>query len=227
MSKVTSAKTKGKLTKKDLKQDKLVKLAYDAEQFYEKHQKVILSIAGAVVLVVLAVVFIRKSTESGRLERSYQLTLAKMDYGSGRLDPAQAKFQQIVSTLSGNAAGEAKYFLGRIAFEKADYPAAEREFADYVKNFSVSKQMDVAAMAGLAAALEALGQAERAAAVQEEAAMKFPETAYAPQSLWEAYRIYLKINQKDKAVKALQSIRDKYPEATITPQAKRQLELLG
>lgn len=227
MSKVSSVKSKGKLTKKDLKQDKLVEYAYKAEHFYAEHQKVILGIAAAVALVVLAIIVIRKTMESNRMDRSYQLTLAKMDYGSGRLDQAQGKFQQAVTTLSGSPAGEAKYFLGRIAFEKGDFAGAAREFEEYVKNHSVDKQMDVAAVAGLAASMEAQQKFEDAAAYYMEAAGQYPQTAFAPQALWEAHRIYLNINQKDKALIALRTIRDKYPEATITPQAKRQLELLG
>jgi len=97
MSKATSAKTKGRLTKKELKQDKLVEFAYKAEAYYNEHQRLVLGVIGAVVVVIVAVVLLRHTMQSARLEESYDLTLAKMEYGAGKLDEAKPGFQKVTS----------------------------------------------------------------------------------------------------------------------------------
>ncbi|HEY3294247.1 MAG TPA: tetratricopeptide repeat protein [bacterium] len=225
MSKVTSAKTKGRLTKKELKQDKLVEFTYKAEAFYATHQRLVLGVVGGVVVVILGVILLRHTIQNARLEESYDLTIAKMQFGSGKYEDARTAFQKVIGE-GGSAAGEAKYFLARIAFEKGNFTQAADEFKGYLKDFSVDDQMDCAAMAGLAATYEAQGNDSEAAKVYEETAEKYSKNVYASQALYQASRIYLKLGQKDKAVHDLQQIRDKYAEASITPQAKRDLDNL-
>jgi TolA-binding protein len=226
MAKAISSKTKGHLTKKELKQDKLVEFTYKAEQFYRDHQRTVLIAAAAVVIVILGVVLVRKSVQSTRMEESYQLTLAKMNYGANRLPEAKDAFQKIVSTESGKYAGEAKYFLARIAFEQGNYADAVTDFTSYLKDYSVDDQMDCAAMSGLAAAYEAQSKNEDAVKTYTQVAEKYPQNPYAPQALLEASRIYLSLNQPDNAAKVLQQIRDKYPDSALASQAKRQLDNL-
>ena len=225
MSKVTSAKTKGRLTKKEMKQDKLVEFAYKAEAFYAQHKNLVLGVAGAILVVIVGVVLLRNTMQSARLEESYDLTIAKMQFGAGKMDDSKPGFQKVVGE-GGAAAGEAKYFLGRIAYEKGNYSQAADEFKAYLKDFSVDDQLDCAAMAGLAASTEGLGNDQEAAKLYEEAADKYSRNVYAPQALYQASRIYLRINQKDKAIHDLQMIRDKFPESSITAQAKRDLDNL-
>jgi TolA-binding protein len=225
MSKVTSAKTRGRLTKKEMKQDKLVEFAYKAEAFYTANQKLVLGVVGAIVVVILAIILLRNSMQSARFEQSYDLTLAKMAYGTGKLDEAKPAFNKVVAE-GGSAGAEAKYFLARIAFEKGDYTQAEQEFKGFLKDFSGGEELECAAMSGLAATYEALKNDAEAAKLYEEVASKFSSNVFAPQALYEASRVHLKSNQQDKAVHDLETIRDKYSTATVAAQAKRDLDNL-
>jgi TolA-binding protein len=227
MAKAISSKSSGKLTKKELKQDKLVELTYKLEKFYLEHQKWVIAAVVAVVVIVAGVILIRKTMESSRLQESYQLTLAKMNYGAGKTDEARDAFQRIVSSQSGRAAGEARYFLGRIAYDKGNFADAATAFSAYIKDFASDDEMECAAMAGLAGCYEAQNKTEDAAKTYMEIAVKFPQSSFAAQALWEASRVYMSINQNDAAKKALQTIRDKYNESILSPQAKRMLENLG
>jgi TolA-binding protein len=226
MSKVSSAKTKGHLTKKELKQDKLVKLAYQAEHFYLQHQKWVIGAIVGVLVIVFGVIIVRKTMESSKLEAAYTLTMAKMNYGSNKLEDARTAFQRIVTTGSTATAGEAKYFLGRINFDQGKYSEAADDFKAYLKQYSIDDELDCAAMSGLAAAYEALNKPEDAAKTYLEVADKYPNVQYAPEAIWEASRIYMKLNQNDNALKALERIRAKYPESTTMGQAKKALETL-
>jgi TolA-binding protein len=227
MAKAISSKAKGHLTKKELKQDKLVELTYKLEQFYLLHQKWVITAIVAVVVIVAGVILVRKTMESNRLQESYQLTMAKMNYGAGKMADAKSAFERIVSSQGGRAAGEAKYFLGRIAFDQGNYSDALTAFSSYLKDYNVDDEIDCAAMAGLAACYEAQNKPEDAAKTYQQIAEKFPQNTYAPQALWEASRVYLSMNQKDSAIKALQTIREKYSESAVAPQAKRELDNIG
>jgi len=226
MSKVASAKTKGRLTKKELKQDKLVEYAYKVENFYLANQKLVIGIAIAVVVVIAGVIVARKMIESRGLEQSYELMMAKMSYGSGKLDEAQAAFETIVQTMGGNTAAEAKYFLGRVAFEKGDFPQAETHFKEYLSNFSGNAEIDCAAQSGLAAAVETQGRLEEAAQTYEKISEEFPANPYAPQALMEASRLYLKLNQYDKSRDLAQIVADKFPDSNLRLAARARLDML-
>ncbi|RPH92593.1 hypothetical protein EHM69_12420, partial [candidate division KSB1 bacterium] len=175
MNKAISQKTKGKLTKKELKQDKLVELAYKMEHLYYKYQKWVLSAAGAILVIVVAAFLINRTMKSNRIEQSYQLTMAKMQYSAEQLDAAKEAFRRLVTSGSGTMAGEAKYFLGRIAFEQSNFSQAADEFSGYVKDFSGTPELDCAAMAGLAASYEAMGKPEDAAKAYLKIAEDYPK----------------------------------------------------
>jgi outer membrane protein assembly factor BamD (BamD/ComL family) len=226
MSKVTSAKTKGRLSKKELKQDKLVETTMRLERFYRENQKLVLGIAAAIVIIVVGAVVVRKSMESDKLQESYQLTMAKMQFGSGKLSDAKSSFQKIVTSMGGATAAEAQYFLGRIAFEQGNYSQAADIFRTYTQKYTASDEIDCAALSGLAACQEALGSTAEAAKTFDQVADKYPNDPFAPQALWEASRLYTKLGQNDLSVRNLNKITEKFPQAAIVSQAKRQLENL-
>ncbi len=226
MAKAIAAKTKGKLTKKELKQDKLVEFTFRAETFYHKNKTWVIGALSALAVIVLAVVFYNSSQKSSRLEQSYQLTMAKMNYGSGKLEEAKQGFQTVKTQFSGNVAGEAQYFLGRIDFEQGDYPAAENEFSTYLKDYSVDNALDAASLSGLAAAQEAQGKLDQALETYTKVADKYSSVAFAPQALQNVARLAQKLDQPDKAKQALQRIVDNYPESMSVQQARKDLDAL-
>jgi TolA-binding protein len=226
MSKVTSAKTKGRLTKKEMKQDRLVKLTIDLEKFYVDHQKLVLTVAVAVLVVIAGVILVRKSMESSRLEAAYKVTMAKASFGSGQLDNAAAAFQTLATSGSGVVAAESKYFLGRIAYEQGKYSQAVDEFNGYFKDFSGTDELNVGAYAGLGSSYEALEKYADAAQEYQKAADKYPKNPAAVELLMDAARVYQKLNQPEKAIPLLRKIRDSYPESSLAQQARQQLASL-
>ena len=68
-------------------------MTVDLEKFYVEHQKLVLSVAVAVLVVIAGVILVRKSIESSRLEAAYKVTMAKASFGTGRMDEAASAFQ--------------------------------------------------------------------------------------------------------------------------------------
>lgn len=226
MSTTSSSKTKGKLTKKELKQDKLVQLAYKVEHLYIRYQKWVVAVAAGIVIVVLATILLNRSSKSALREQSYQLTMAKVQMDGGKYDVAMDALNRLVSSAGGAIAGEAKFLTAKIAYEQNNYSQAADLFSAYLNDFSVDDELDCAATMGLAASYQAMGKTEDAAKTYEESAKKYPNSDCAPFSLWEAYKLYNNLKQKDKAEAMLLTIRDSYSQSTIAPQAKRELDQL-
>ena len=226
MAHTTNPKTKGKLTKKELKQDKLVKLTYQVERFYFEHQKWVVSVAAGIIVVVVAALLISRATKGNRLEESYQLTMAKLQVDAGQSEQARDALNRLVSSAGGKVAGEAKFLMGRIAFEQGNYSEAAGVFSAYLNDFSVDPELDCAAMMGLASSYHAMGKLEDAAKTYAEAAKAHPKESCAAQALWEASRVYVNLKQKDNAVAVLSIIRDSYGESSVAPQASRELDAL-
>jgi TolA-binding protein len=226
MAQTTHQKTKGKLTKKELKQDRLVQLTYKVESFYLRYQKWVMSVAVGIIVVVVAALLVSRATKSSRLEDSYQLTMAKMQMDGEQLPQARDALTRLVSSAGSKVAGEAKFLIGRIAFQQGNYSEAADLFSAYLKDFSVDAEMDCAAMMGLGASYNATGKREEAAQTYADAAKAHPKESCAAQALWEASRIYLDLKQKDKAMAMLSTIRDSYRESAVAPQALRDLDAL-
>jgi outer membrane protein assembly factor BamD (BamD/ComL family) len=226
MAKAIRAKAAGKLTKKELREDKLVSFASKMERFYHENQNRVLGIAVVIVILIAGGIFLQRMSSESRLIESYDLTIAKMAYGQQQYEAARTGLEKVMSEYSGEAAAEAKYYLTRIDFDQAKYAEAEAGFRDYLKSYSGDKYTNCAVTSGLAASLEAQGKLDEAAVTYEQAAANFPGLAYAPEALAQAARVYMSINQDDNAVRVLKTIVDKYPDSGSVAKAKQDLERL-
>lgn len=218
---------KGKLSKQELKQDKLVALAYKVEHFYLIHQKWVISIAIGIVVIVAGAMFVSRSTKGAKLEEAYQLTMAKMQLDAGQVTEAGDALNRLVSSAGGAVAAEAKFLTGRIAFEQKNYSQALEIFTAYMNDYAVDDELDCAAMCGLAAAYKAMGKTDESVKTYGEVAKKYASTNCAPVALWESYRIYSDLKQIDNATAALRSLRDSYGESTLAAKAKQELEAIA
>ena len=226
MAKAVAAKSGRKLTKKDLKEDKLVQYAYKAEHFFQENRNRVVGTIGVVIVLILGGLFLQRTMSESRYEESFDLTLAKMAYGQQKLPEAKAGFENVLGKYSGEVAAEAKLYLSRISFDQGNFAEAEAGFKDYLQNYDGDRFTDCAAEAGLAASQEALGNPAEAAASYEAIAKKYSSLPYAPDALSEAARIYLSLNQEDDARRVLQSLIDRYPESTLVSKARQDLDRL-
>ncbi|MBU0691753.1 tetratricopeptide repeat protein [bacterium] len=226
MAKAIRAKGAGKLTKKELREDKLVGYASKVERFYHENQNRVLGIVVVLVILIAGGIFLQRMSSESRMIESYDLTIAKMAFGQEQYDAARVGLEKVISEYSGEVAAEAKYYLSRIDFEQGKYTEAEAGFREYQQSFSGDDNTNCAAVAGLAASLEAQKKFEEAAATFEEAVQRFPKLAFAPEALVQAARIYMYINQNDNAARVLAELIEKYPDSNSAAKAKQDLDQL-
>jgi Flp pilus assembly protein TadD len=113
-----------------------------------------------------------------------------VDYNMGRIDDAQKHLT--ASMVDGGTDPEANYYLGLVAKQKGDFPAA----ANYMELALKGAPEDVEAMTTLGQIYLALGDAEKARPLLEQAVSKVPKDSQTHYQLALAYK---KLGLTDKA----------------------------
>ncbi|MCC6476817.1 tetratricopeptide repeat protein [bacterium] len=225
MAKATGTRG-GRISKQDLKHDALVETAVKVEGYYHQHKNTVIGAAVGVIALIVVVLGARSWMAGSAGEGQLEMTTAKSNYGMSRLEDARAGFESILTTSGGERAAEAQYYLGRIKFDQRDYSGAQAAFEAVLKEHSPNESTALGAESGMAACLEALGRDNDAAENFMTLAGKYSGAPFAAEALTQAARLYLKNNQTDKAISALQRLVSEYPESQGATKAKTQLDQL-
>lgn len=207
---------KKKLSKKQIKEDSLVKSYYTALKFYEKHQSKILMGLGAVaVIIVVVVLYTSKITEDNRLANT-QLSRVMSLYNSGSyLEAIEGRpgtnlngLKEIVDKYGSTEQGQhAKVILANSYYFMKDFNSALEYYEDYSGENLLYK---AAAYAGMANCYKELDNTEDAAEYYKKAASMSATNPLTPEYLLKASKCFIEIGQKDDAKILLTKIKDEY-----------------
>lgn len=196
------------------------------EAWVAKNQKYILGVIGAVVLIVLGYLayeqFIVKPTE---VEASNDMFFAQQYFDEAvnstdkdslftlALKGAEGKFGllDIIENYKGTkAANLANYSAGMAYLNMNNY----KDAISYLQNFeSEDPILGALAKGGIGDAFSQLNQLEEALNYYEKAIQHSENDFTTPKFLFKAGLIALDLQQKEKAVKYFQQIKDKYPDS--------------
>lgn len=215
-------KPRKKISKKELKHDKLVTWYFEVNDYITRNQKTILTIGISLIAVVLIVLFLfikpqkeneeLASTALGNITgfydyRQYQIAM------DGIPERNVIGLKKIVEDYGNTEAGEiAKIYLGNCYFLLKDFDNALKCYEDFGGSEKIFK---VSAIAGKAAVLEAKKQYQEAAAEFEKAADKASDELQTPENLVNAARNYSAAGNKQKAVELIEKIKTEYPLSTV------------
>lgn len=216
-----------KLTKKEIKQDKLVEFYYKSQQYIEENKNKVLIYVGAFALVVVAVIFFL-NFRSSRNEEAGKLLSRVMDlYEQGAyLEAIEGKqgtnlvgLKKIVEDYGSTENGEtAKIYLANAYAFLGQYDKA----LDYYKDYSGSNDIyKAAALAGQAGYYASKGEYEKAAELFKKAANVSEINPSRPDYLLRAGINFMKAGQKDEAKELFQIIKDDYKTSTAFAQVDR------
>jgi tetratricopeptide (TPR) repeat protein len=216
-----------KLTKKEIKQDKLVEFYYKSQQYIEENKNKVLIYVGAFALVVVAVIFFL-NFRSSRNEEAGKLLSRVMDlYEQGAyLEAIEGKqgtnlvgLKKIVEDYGSTENGEtAKIYLANAYAFLGQYDKA----LDYYKDYSGSNDIyKAAALAGQAGYYASKGEYEKAAKLFKKAANVSEINPSRPDYLLRAGINFMKAGQKDEAKELFQIIKDDYKTSTAFAQVDR------
>lgn len=188
-----------------------------------KHQRLVLGIAGAVVVLALGAWVVTETGQRRQLRAAEALDQARNIAESGNLPLAASELQKIIETFSGtDAATEAVVTLNQVRMVNGQSELAVVSLQEYLKT-NPKKVYKVPAQGLLGEALENAGRPEEAGAAYVGAAEDAEVDYLKAQYLLSAARAYGNAGKVDEAVKALQAIIDKYPKTTALTEARVRL----
>lgn len=217
-------KPRTRLTKKKLKEDKLVTAYFKAIDYYQLYQKYILGGVGALVILILLIVYISQTREANELKASGDLSAARAQLARMNYPAAIDSLQKIIVRYEGTrSAGDATFYLANTYFQRQEFDLAEKYYQDYLDSYSGDPIISYSAMAGVAACLEEKEEYKAAADMYEKAASKYDKVFSAAEGLMSAGRCYDAAGIKEKAKEMYQLVVEKYPNSGYKKDAELNL----
>lgn len=213
-------KPKKKITKREIKEDKLVTTYFEATNWYNENKKVVSTVLTIVIVLAIALIVIGNNrrannesalTELGKILRYYD----QADYQKAVQGDPQNNvrgLQAIVDDYGSTAAGErAKFVLANSYYTLKNYDKALEYFLDADLNDPL---LTSSALSGAAACNEAKGDFAKAASYYERAAHKATIDMVVAENLLHAATNYETAGKKEKALELFKRIKKDYSATT-------------
>jgi tetratricopeptide (TPR) repeat protein len=221
-------KSKKKITKKELKQDKLVIWYFKVADQARKYQKELITSAIIAIVAVLLIFFLFikprqenaeiASTALGNICAFYDYQQYQMAM-EGIPERNIIGLKGIVSDYGSTKAGQiAKIYLANSYLALGDYDNALKNYEDFGGS---EKMFKVAAFIGKANVYEAKGQYAEAASGFEKAAAQAKDDIQAPEIYLSAAKNYGLSGNRKKAIELLEKIKLDYPNSVASKESDR------
>lgn len=210
-------KPRKKITKKELKQDKLVTTYFKTVDFLRNNKKIVSGTLTGLVIAVIVIVAYMNNVRSNNTKAATELSQVLDLFNGGAYqvaingDPARniAGLKSIVDNYGGSESGEqAKIYLADCYYYQGDYDDALKYFKDYGGS---DKFLRASADAGQAEVYEVRGDYAKAANYYDRAAARDPKNFLTAQYLVAGARDYIKTGKKDRALALLDRAKKDFP----------------
>jgi tetratricopeptide (TPR) repeat protein len=216
-----------KITKKQLKEDKLVSITTKISVYLTENWKKLTTIGVAAVIVIIAIVgyfgYMVSKNDKTALIFSEAITLYNEADSSmqkdgnvpatiGKYEAAKAKFQEAVQSGGNkNIISKAIFYSARCSYQIGKYSDSIADFEKVLKKYSKSESA-IPARDGIAKCYEQIGDKEslkKAIQYYDELA-KYPENYLTVEAILSKGRCYEKLGEQDQALSAYKVIVDKF-----------------
>jgi tetratricopeptide (TPR) repeat protein len=220
---------KKKLTRKEIKEDKLVATYYKAYNYVDENRKQMLIYAGVLLAVVVGVLLYLNYKSSLNEEASLHLGRVMFIYDEGNYleaiegRPAQGLLglQRIVEEYGSTESGEtAKIFLANSYFMLGRYEDAKKYYGDYSGGSSIFK---AAAIAGEAGFYASNNEHKKAADLYKRASRISEHNAMNPEYMLNAAINYMRAGDNEEAKDLLERIKRNHTASTAFREVDRYL----
>jgi TolA-binding protein len=212
---------KKKLTKREMKEDKLVTTWFKMNDWLSQHSREMLMAVGAAVVIgglFFLFTWLEARDEQNAAEK---FALARAEYNQQNYAGAIPVLEKLISEHGGTkSAGLAMIYLANAYLQTKDYANAEKYYQRYLDDGDNDPILTVSAASGAAATYEERNEYEKAAKLYEDAANEHNDSYRAPELLISAARCYKQAGQAEGARRALQKLIDKYPQSNLVEDAK-------
>lgn len=214
-------KPKKKITKKEIKEDKLVTTYFEATTWYQTNKKIVNGVLTGMVVLAIVIVAYANNVSSNNQKATADLgkVLVYFDQAkynvaiNGNLQENVRGLQAIVDDYGSTKAGQlGKFYLADSYFAQGDHDKALKYYLDVdVKDDLVS----ASALAGAAACYEVKGDHEKAASTYEKAAFRSAKDINAAENMFHAGQNYMLAGKKDKAVELFKKLKKDFPNSLV------------
>ncbi|MFH1194577.1 MAG: tetratricopeptide repeat protein [bacterium] len=224
---------KKKLSKKQIKEDKLVTSFYNTKEFYEKYKSKIFMIVGAIAVVVIAIVLYRNKIADDNMNAATKLSEVMSLYESGLYKEAiegqpgtkVMGLAKIADEYGSSENGElAKIYAANSYYYLGKIDQALEFYDDYSGS---NAQLKATALAGQANCFENKKDYEEAAKYFYEASFVDELNPLNAEYLLKAGINYLNLKNNEEAKKTFELIKEKYPKAPVIADVERYLALVN
>lgn len=212
---------KKRLTRKEIKQDKLVTVYFKTVEFLQKNLTYMLAGITAIVIIMFASVMITQSKKSAENSAAKEFIAGQVEYERGNYQDAAEIFRTMINNFSGTQNAKiGTYYLANTYYYLGEYDQALEYYEEFVQKHGNDKIFGCPAMLGVANCLIARRQFEAAAEKFIQVVKKWPDSIRAPESLLNAGLAYMEAGARDKAIQAFEQLLKKYPDAQVKSDAE-------
>ncbi|MBK7230171.1 MAG: tetratricopeptide repeat protein [Ignavibacteriales bacterium] len=222
-----------KLSRKEIKEDKLVEYYYRSQSFFEENKNKIFMFLGVIVVAVAAIAWYL-SYRSSQNEQAGILISKVMDtYDAGDFlgaiegnkDAKVLGLKEIVAQYGSSENGEiAKIYLADCYANLGKPEEAVKYYEDYSGDIDIYK---AAALAGQASYFAFKNEKEKAAEFYDKASKVSKTNAMNADYTFQAAVNYFEAGEKEQAKNLFQTIKDEYKTSMVFSQVDRYLTLLN
>ena len=222
-----------KISKKEMKEDKLVTSFYRAKELFYEYQGKILIGFGVLVVIVVAFILINQNNEKNNVKANALLAKVMPLYDAGQYkDAIDGKklenidgLKKIADEYGSSEAGEmAKLFLANSYFYTSDFDNALK----YYKDFSgKGDEFKAAAYAGTASCLEAKKEYKDAADYYKKAASVAKGNFENPEYLLKAGICFMSANDNSSAKELFTRLKEDYKSSISAYEVDKYLAMIG
>jgi tetratricopeptide (TPR) repeat protein len=222
-----------KLSRKEIKEDKLVEFYYKSQSFFEENKNKVFTYLGAVALVVIAVILFMNYRSGQNEEAAGHLSkvIDMYDMGDylgaieGKKDVKMLGLKDIVAEYGSTENGEtAKIYLANSYANLGKSDEALKYYEDYSGDIDIYVAASLAGQAGYYAAKN---EYVKAADLYMKASRVSKTDVMNSDYMFQAAVNYFDAGDKDQAKSLLQTIKEDYKTSAVYSQVDRYLTQLN
>ena len=221
-------KPKKKITRHELKEDKLVTVSLQAKTYVEENYKQVVGVVFGVFAVLVIIIAWNYLKSISSEEASGMLGVAQIEFNNLNYDKATTLLEKLIAEYgSTDEASQGRFLLANIYFQQNKFDLAMKNYEEFISSYSGSSILLASADAGIAACQEAQKQYAEAAEMYEKAANRSPEFPESDNYRYLAGLCWEKAGNVDKAKATFEEVVNNSKTQKRVDDAKAQLIILA
>jgi len=215
---------KGKLTRKELKEDHFAETVGEAVFYVKHHSRRIVGALVVIIVIVIGVTFSIRQRRAAEIEAQAILARGNFDFKQGNYEAALRTYSGIRQRYRGTwSAADATFFSGNAYFAAGQYDSSAVLYDEYLNQGKRRDDLTVSAKIGIAQSLEEKGLYEDAANNFLKTQQEHPDNVLAKDALLGAARCFRLAGSLDRAIEIYNDLMDAYPDSREAELARMQV----